>query len=517
MKIFAASLEQETNTFSPLLTGRANFIEITPEAIAADQHSLKDWEPFTIWQHKASAGRHKFSLGMIATAQPAGRVVRTVYENLRDELLRRLDEAGETDIILLLLHGAMAAQGYDDCEGDLIARVRQQVGPDTIVAIELDLHCHLTDAMLVGADIIITYKEYPHIDISERGAELFDLAVATKHGEIQPTMATFDCKMMGMYPTTGPVLRQFVDRLMDIERMQEGVLSISFIHGFPWGDSPDAGGKLLVVTDNNPALADSLAKELGLQLFSLRHSICFHSLSMDKALIRALEVSETSNGPVVVADQSDNPGGGAPGDATFALRWLLDRGVSNVGLAIFYDPEVVKRAMTVGVGACLPVRLGGKLGPTSGEPIDLFVEIIGVCRNYKHRWPQQTGEPLKMPIGNVVALRCRNIAQDSNTKAHHNEIDLIVSSEPCQCFSPCIFSDLGIDPKQKRLLIPKSTQHFYSAFASIAAETIYMAGPGAVAPLVKQIPYQNMPKHNKYPWVENPHQLSDETLAIIGR
>lgn len=514
MKIFAASLEQETNTFSPLLTGRTNFIEITPDTIAAGEHRLKDWEPFATWQNMASAGRHHYSLGMIATAQPAGRVIRKVYENLRDELLMRLEEAGEIDVILLLLHGAMAAQGYDDCEGDLINRVRQQVGPDIIIAIELDLHCHLTDAMLMGADIIITYKEYPHIDISERGVELFDLAVATKHGHIRPAMATFDCKMMGMYPTTGPVLRQFLDRVMDIERKKNDVLSISFIHGFPWGDSPDAGGKILVVTDNNPALADSLAKELGLQLFSLRQSICFQSLSMDKALSLALQISDKSNNPVVVADQSDNPGGGAPGDATFALRWLLDHGVADAGLAIFYDPEVVKRAMIVGVGACLPVRLGGKLGATSGEPIDLFVEVIGIRKNYKHRWPQQSGEPLTMPIGNVVALRCRNITQYSNTKAHHNEIDLIVSSEPCQCFSPCIFNDLGIDPKQKRLLIPKSTQHFYSAFADLAAKTIYMAGPGAVVPLVKQIPYKNMPMHNKYPWVENPHQSLDEARFI---
>ena len=87
---------------------------------------------------------------------------------------------------------------------------------------------------------------------------------------------------------------------------------------------------------------------------------------------------------------------------------------------------------------------------------------------------------------------------------HCQGIDIIVSSERAQCFSPCIFTDLGINPNDKSLLVIKSAQHFYGAFAPIASEVIYMAAPGAVPPIMQKIPYQRMRTDNKYPWVEDP-------------
>src|SRR5205085_875420 len=147
--------------------------------------------------------------------------------------------------------------------------------------------------------------------------------------------------------------------------------------------------------------------------------------------------------PVVVADQSDNPGGGAPGDATFALRWLLDHRADGVAMAIFYDPEVVKIARKAGRGATLPVRLAGKMGSSSGEPVDMEVTVLSTRDNYMQVWPQQSGQPLSYPVGDVVALR-------------RGGIDMVVGSLRCQCLSPTIFSDFGIDPRRKRVLIAKS-------------------------------------------------------------
>jgi len=63
---------------------------------------------------------------------------------------------------------------------------------------------------------------------------------------------------------------------------------------------------------------------------------------------------------------------------------------------------------------------------------------------------------------------------------------------------------LGINPNEKSLLVIKSAQHFYGAFAPMASEVIYMAAPGAVPPIMQQIPYQRMRTDNKFPWVEDP-------------
>ncbi len=443
----------------------------------------------SIWGRRARARGCEFVFGLNAWAEPAGITVKAAYESLRDELLEELRAAMPVDIVLLMLHGAMVAQEYDDCERDVITRVREIVGPTAVVGVELDLHCQLNAEKIAGADLIVTYKEYPHVDVEERAGELFDLAMATALREVRPTKALFDCRMVGLYPTSEQPLRGFVDAMMRSER-HDGVLSISFAHGFPFADLPHLTAKVLVVTDDDPALAERTAAEFGSRVYGLRRQIGFDALSLpiDAAFARALASSRL---PVVVADQSDNVGAGAPGDATFALRWLLAHDVGNAAMAIFYDPEVVKVARRAGVGARIPVRLGGKMGKSSGDPVDIEVTVLSLYENYLHRRPQNSGDELTSPLGDTAALSC-------------GTIDVVVGSRRCQCFSPSIFSDHGIDFARKRLLIPKSTQHFYAAFAAIAGEIIYMAAPGAVAPDPRQISYRRVRTDDLYPWNGDP-------------
>jgi microcystin degradation protein MlrC len=383
----------------------------------------------------------------------------------------------------------MVADGYDDCEEDLVGRVRSIVGRTAVIAVELDLHCHLRDDLVGLADLIILYKEYPHVDVNDRAAELFDLSIKVKLGEIRPTMSLFNCQMVGMYPTPRNPLRQFVDAMTSAEQ-RPGILSVSFAHGFQFADLPHVGAKVLVVTDNDLVLAQQVAQELGLQVYGVRQQIGFESISVpiDAALGAAVRGKER---PVVVADQSDNVGGGAPGDATFALRWLLDHRVDDVAMAIFYDPQVVRMAIKAGVKATLSVRLGGKSGPLSGDPVDLTVTVLATREHYLHSFPQRSGPPWLFRAGAVVALRAGGI-------------DLVVSSERVQCFSPTIFTDLAIDPKSKGILVVKSYQHFHAAFASIAGEVIYMAAPGAVPPDPRLIGYSRLDTRRLYPWVTDP-------------
>ena len=489
MKIFAGGIATETNTFSPIPTSREDFLVQRGRDVLAGRIAYPSLDLSAIWGRQASERGDAFVFSLMAWAQPSGTTVRSAYESLRDELLEDLRAALPVDIVLLNLHGAMVAQGYDDCEEDLIRRVRGIVNPEAVLGVELDLHCHLSDSKLAAADLVVIYKEYPHDDIHDRARELFELAVASRLGKIRPSYALFDCQMVGLYPTTRQPMRQFVDAMKEAER-RKGVLSVSFGHGFQLADVPHVGAKVLVITNNDPALAEQIAREFGLRVYGLRREIGFESLSLplDDALKRALA---SQKWPVVVADQSDNTGGGAPGDATFALRWLLDHDAQDVGLAILYDPEVVRIAKKAGPGTTLPVRLGGKLGRTSGLPIDLDVTVLALREDYLHPFPQHGGEPWWFRCGDVAALRCRGI-------------DIVVSSERCQCFSPSIFSDLGIEPIGKRILVVKSMQHFHGTFAPIAGEVIYMAAPGAVAPDPRQITFRRLNTARLYPWAADP-------------
>lgn len=167
----------------------------------------------------------------------------------------------------------------------------------------------------------------------------------------------------------------------------------------------------------------------------------------------------------------------------------VERGVTEAALGMIWDPIAVKVAMSAGEGAVLDLRLGGKMGPMSGAPLDLRVTVSGIMPDMHQYWPQSEGE-LAIPCGDSVALHCRGI-------------DIIVNSDRGQALSPTVFSNFGIDPASRRLLAVKSTQHFYAGFAPIAAEIIYMAGPGAIPPRFTEIPYQRVDRR-KYPWVDDP-------------
>ena len=493
MKIFAAGIATETNTFCPIHTVLADFRVQRGADSLAGQVSYPDLDLTDPWGHQARARGGKFVFSRMAYAEPGGRTEDSAYEKLRDDILRDLRAAMPVDVVLLMLHGAMVAEGYDDCEEDLIRRVRAVVGSKTVIGVEFDLHCHLSQSKIRGADVVITYKEYPHTDSGERARELFELAVAARLGKIRPTMALFDCRMVGLYPTSRQPMRGFVDALRAGEQ-GDGVLSLSLGHGFQFADLPHIGAKLLAVTDDDPALARQVAREYGLRIHALRGEIGCESFSLplDEALTGALA---STRHPVVVADQSDNPGGGAPADATYALRWVLERRVDKVGMAFFYDPDTVLAARAAGKGGRLRVRLGGKLGTASGDPVPVEATVVELIENYRQPFPQNGGTIQWIYQGTVVALRCGGV-------------DVIVTDGRGQCLSPEAFTDLGIDAKAKRLLIVKSAQHFHAAFSSLAGEIIYMSGPGASAPDPRAIRYQRVPTDRLYPWRKNPLQES---------
>ncbi|SPU51262.1 peptidase [Bordetella trematum] len=365
MRVFTGSLATETNTFAPLPTSLEAFVDrgYYPAGTHPPEMTIFSGP---LWAARLRAAEHGWTVieGMAAGAQPGGTTTRQAYETLRDELLRDLRQALPVDMVVLGLHGAMVADGYEDCEGDLLARVRELVGPDVVVGAELDLHCHLSDAMLAHADMLVAYKEYPHTDIRERALELVDFCAAQAQKRIAPVAGMADCGMVLTLRSNDPVARRYIDRLSALEG-RDGILSVSLIHGFPWGDVPDMGTKLLVYADGCAASAQALAEQLAAELLALREALTPPYPDIDAAIDQALAAT---GGPALIADAADNPGGGGAGDATFILQRLRERGVRNVALGPLWDPVAVRIAFSAGVGARLPLRIGGKVGPMSGQP-----------------------------------------------------------------------------------------------------------------------------------------------------
>src|SRR5262249_49640193 len=206
--------------------------------------------------------------GAVARAPPPGTTTRRDYEWMRDQILAELKAALPVDGVLLGLHGAMVAHGYDDVEGDIIERVRVLVGEKCVIGVELDPHCHLTLKRVRLADIIVLYKEFPHTDVVERAEDVLDLVLKTLRGEAKPVMSLYDCRQIASYPTTLPLMRGFVDKVKAMEG-KDGVLSISIGHCFPYADVPELGGRILVIADGDKAKADALAIKLGEEFVSM--------------------------------------------------------------------------------------------------------------------------------------------------------------------------------------------------------------------------------------------------------
>ena len=482
-RVFLGSIATETNTFSPLRTDILDFKESfyaspgqhpkTPTLCSAIYPAARARADELNWQ---------IIEGTASWAEPGGIVNQQTWEFLRDQLVNELKAAMPVDIVLLGLHGAMVSQDCLDCEGELVSAVREIVGPSAIIGATFDPHSHLSELRTKNLNLITVFKEFPHTDFVQVAEVLVELTHLASLGKVKPVISTFDCKMIEVLPTSREPMRSFIDKIKLLET-QKTILSISVIHGFMAGDVPDLGSRILVITDNAKSEGDRLAAELGFELFSMRGKTRPEFLTAKVAFDTA-EVSIAST--VVIADVWDNPGGGVPGDSTILLREMLKRGIKDAALATIWDPIAVRTCFSAGVGATFRLRFGAKLSEFAGEPLDADVIVRQTMREAVQSFGQSV-----VPLGDAVWIEVGGI-------------DVILNSVRSQVFNPDAFSNFGIDLKKKKILVVKSTNHFYDAFSRISDDILYAAVDG---------PYPSQPETNAYhnlmrkiwPRVENPH------------
>lgn len=470
MRIFIAGIAAESNSFSPIPTDMASFVDDVYYHGDATSHPPSICSaPLHMWRKLAESSGHEVIESLCASASPGAPTSERVYEVLRDEVISDLAQAVPVDIVLLSLHGAMIALGYDDCEGDLLSRIRKLVPPKAVIAAELDLHCSITSQMIDAADILITYKHNPHTDFLERANEVFDLAFQTANGQVTPTMAVYDCRMKGHWRTVDGPMHSFVQKMQALEG-RDGVLSISFAHGFARGDVPEMSAKVLTITDANAEKAELLAAQLGEEVWQIREEAHSKWLNVDEALER---LPLDSAGPTVLADISDNAGSGAPSDSTVLLSAILSKGLDRIASGLYWDPMAVRFCLSAGEGAELTLRIGGKSCAASGHPLDLKVRVMKIIRN------------AKQPFGDSTSF-----LGDSVWVQHANDVDLVLTSNRKQTFHPQAFTQFGINLYDKRIITVKSAQHFYAGFEPVAAEIVNVDAGGAVGFDYKDLPFK---------------------------
>ncbi len=398
-----------------------------------------------------------------ANANPSGTVSDDAFEQIAGLLLAAAARQQPIDGVLLHLHGAMVVESYEDGEGELLARLRRLLGPEVPIVATLDLHANVTQLMADSASALIAFRTYPHIDQYERawqGAELLQRAM---RGEIRPR--TVIAKRPMLYgldwgrTQRGP-MAELIARGEALEAAGE-VLAVSICAGFPLADISDVGPSVTVTVDaGGEGHGEAIAGDFIEHAWATRDFTTVQMLSVAEAVARARE-GQPGDKPLLVADFTDNPGGGGYGDATAFLKGLIDAGIERVAFHAICDPEAAAEGMRAGIGP-VTLILGGKVDPRlGGGPLTLAGEITHLS-NGRFIAYGPMGGGLERDYGPSLVFRVGG----------PNGIDIIVISNNGQAVDLAQFTSLGLDPARYSTVCVKSMQHFRAAFEPIAREVI---------------------------------------------
>ena len=476
MRIAIGEFAHETNTFRAGVTPLADFQArhwLRGDDILARHRGVRD----PLGGMIDAAERR--GIALVAHARHLDRAVgddrRRRLRPIRDELLSGIRAAGPIDALCLSLHGAGVAEGIDDVEGTLLAEIRAAVGPDLPILVTLDLHGNLTQAMVDHATVLLGCHLYPHTDLYERGVESVELAERIVAGQLRPVTQLATLPMMLPPATTmlGPARE--INELCWAWEARPGVVDVAFFHGFPHTDIPSMFATVVATTDGDRDLARRAAEDVARRVWEARAAFLADLPAADAAVREALA---SERRPVIIAEVSDNPGGGSPGDGTHLLRALLDADPSAACFGFVYDPETAAQAHRAGVGATIDIRLGGKTDDLHGPPIEAraYVKCLTDGR-FVYQTPMGRGRPVD--LGAMARLVIGNV-------------DVLVASVRTQTFDPEVFLLHGIDVARYAIVGLKSQNHFRAGFEDLAGAIIRCDPPGSTSSQLARLPFRRV-------------------------
>ncbi|MBA3416022.1 MAG: M81 family metallopeptidase [Chloroflexia bacterium] len=484
-RIAIGGIWHETNTFSSVPTGLDAFRDrslLTGDAILA-QSAGTAGVLGGVLAAAADAGTDLVPT-VFAAAMPGGLVTAEAHHVLRERLLDRLRAPNRGPwplaAVVLALHGAMVAADEPDVEGALLRDVRRAVGTDVPIVAVLDFHANLSPLMVRHADLVLGYATYPHVDTFEKGRRAVELALDIRAGLLRPETALRQLPLLvplAAGRTDGPTpMRDILDIAAGFER-EAGVASVTVTGGFPYADVARTGLGIAVTTHADATLAARVADNLDAVIWGRRDRFVVPDRSPADAVHDAITFGAGAEreGPVVLADTADNPGAGAPGDATLILRELLERRAEGAVVATIADPAAVAVAGDAAVGSTVSLAVGGKTHTGGGAPVE---------RDWTVRWSGDGAFVNSGPMGRggITRLgRTVTLAADG--------VEVIVCERRTQVLDPALFPAAGIDPAARRLLAIKSSVHYRAAFAELASTMIEAGGPGLSGPDLTEFPY----------------------------
>ncbi|SEC75265.1 Microcystin degradation protein MlrC, contains DUF1485 domain [Rhizobiales bacterium GAS188] len=486
-----AEFMHETNTFAPVKTGYEAFLSYSNVTRLIRRQDVLDHvagantylEGFV---RSASHRGHEIVPVAYASASPAGAVSDEAFERISGAILSELDLAlndGPLDAVYLALHGAMVTETYDSGEVELLSRVRRLVGPKVRLLASLDLHANVPRDMVELCDLLHACREYPHTDMAETGARLAQgyEALLGNARTLARAYRPLDFLTSAVFQST---LVEPARRLYDALRYHEaeaGLLSLSFTQGFPSADVAHCGQAVFGYGFDAQAVQQAV-EGLAAQVTGAEPEFAGRLWTPDEAVRHALADTATKNGPIVMADTQDNPGGGGAGDTTAILSALLEHDARGAVVAVLVDPEAAALAHAAGEGAEIDVSLGGWAGLPDVAPLRCKCRVE------------------RLASGDVVGTG----AMARNARLYHGPmavlrvmagqqgVRIVVGSIPRQVLDRAVFAHVGIDDAASDILVLKSSVHFRADFEPIAREVLVVVAPGAYRADLTAIPFRRL-------------------------
>lgn len=411
-------------------------------------------------------------------AQPSGPIDHALFVRIRDEFVH-IAQRERCDAIALDMHGAMCTTELTDADGDLLTRLRLAVGPDVPIGIGLDMHAHVTAAMLRAVDVCIACKSSPHTDFPECGERVVECLAAMLDGRLRPLRVMAKAPMIHLdsgLTATGP-LAEIKAMAQALHGANPAIWDVSLYQVYRFSDYDEQKGQTAVVLANGTEpgaceIASRIAEELATWFWTNRERFREDLLDIEAAL--DIVARDAERRPFALADTGDRVLAGAPGDSTAILAHALRRGDGLKGAVPVTDPVSVEAATAAGLGAFVTLAIGGRLTPGL-SPLEITGEVVYLSDGrFEVTGPVLGGEQASFGRTAVVLVE--------------NRIHVLLTSEPGFTHTPAAFTSQGIALRRHDFIVVKSGIHFQANFAGLAT------------PLVLATPGLSFPKKGFFPW-----------------
>jgi len=464
-RILINECKQEISSFNPVIAHYEDFL-INRGAGLLDYHRPVRSEVGGAMNVFATRPEIELVGGYAARGiTSTGTISAAAFAGIADEFLEAVRAAGPLDGIYFSLHGAMAAEDVDDCEGYLLERTREITGERIPIAVSLDLHGILTDKMLRHSDVLTVFHTNPHVDFYETGQRAARLLIRLLDGGIRPVRIRIPIPALvrGQECITATGLfGNWVKEAIAFENGTGG-LSGGFFIGNPFTDVPDLCSNVFLEADGDEAAACELGCRMALEFWERRARMQQPLLSLEESV----RIAKAATGRVVLVDAADATSSGASGDSNAILAELIRQGCERTALVPIVDAPAVKACFEAGIGAEITVHVGGALDPRFTP-----VTVTGRVRVLSDGHMDSESHSEHWYAGRTAVLKA----------GPHT---LVLTSRPVSLYDRTLFLVNGQDPAAFDMTVVKSPLCQPRFFNDGAEHVLNIDAPGSTSANVK--------------------------------